>query len=223
MGIGGVRAACVAIAGLLLVTVTAGCDSDSSSPKGPKVGGTATARGPVAWPAPEADQVAQLADAAEATLETHETLIHHAHTHLDVFVHGDHRVVPAGIGIVITDPAVRTFEELTGTSYGGIAGCDQPCISPLHTHDASGVVHTESATEEDRVLGQFFREWNVRLDDRCVGEFCAPGTSILVFVDGEEVPLASAADLPLTNGKEIAIVIGDLPDRIPSEGDFSAA
>ena len=53
--------------------------------------------------------------------------------------------VPAGIGIDIADPDVRRFEDPTAP-YGGIKGCRKPCISPLHTHDASGIIHTESAS-----------------------------------------------------------------------------
>jgi hypothetical protein len=222
------RRARVALALVALVAITA-CssgskdDSDDAKDSGPAIGGSAVARGPEAWPAPPSDQVGALTEEAGLALEVKETLIHHVHAHLDVFIDGEHRKVPAGIGIVIADPGVRRFDDLAGTSYGGIEGCATPCISPLHTHDASGVVHTESATAEDNTLGQFFTEWDVRLDATCVGDFCTPDTSIEVYVDGKEVPLADAADIPLTDQKEIAIVIGDPPDRIPSEGDFSGA
>lgn len=36
-----------------------------------------------------------------------------------------------------------------------------PCISPLHTHDTTGSLHTESATAVPNRLGQFFTEWGV--------------------------------------------------------------
>ena len=39
--------------------------------------------------------------------------------------------------------------------------CDKPCISPLHTHDVTGIIHTESSTHKDNTLGQLFVEWNV--------------------------------------------------------------
>ena len=74
-----------------------------------------------------------------------EFLAHHVHAHLDVFVDGKPITVPAGIGIKIDDPHVRRFDEPDGSvAYGGIDLCNEPCISPLHTHDASGVLHTES-------------------------------------------------------------------------------
>jgi hypothetical protein len=172
------------------------------------------------WPAPP-DAMAQ-ARAAGLVPEDAERLEHHVHAHLDVFIDGDHVVVPAGIGINIDDPAVKDFTVDGAPAYGGInPPCDQPCISPLHTHDITGVLHTESATDVDNTLGQFFTEWNVRLDTNCVGDYCSPATTIAVHVDGNPVALAEAAAIPLTDGKEIAIVIGTPPAEVPSTGDFS--
>src|SRR4051794_2310280 len=102
---------------VMAVTVIAACSSggnssgssNSSSTTGTKVGGIAAAGGPLAWPAPPADQVAPLTAAAGLQLETAESLAHHVHAHLDVFIDGAHRTVPGGLGIVITDPAVHTF------------------------------------------------------------------------------------------------------------------
>ena len=64
------------------------------------------------------------------------------HSQLDVFVNGKRVVVAAGIGINIKDPGVKTFRDTPDGSkaYGGIEGCDEPCISPLHTHDNTGIV-----------------------------------------------------------------------------------
>ena len=213
---------------LMALTLIVGCGDDDDSDEGAAterdgIGGIAEAGGPVAWPAPPADQVAQLASDAGVPLETREHLAHHAHAHLDVFVDGEHRTVPAGLGIVITDAGVKTFDDPGGTGYGGIEGCDQPCISPLHTHDVTGIIHTESPTRQDNTLGQLFRLWDVRLDESCIGDYCAPATSIKVYVDGVEETLARSASIPLTDGTEIAIVIGDPPSRIPDSADFSAA
>jgi hypothetical protein len=107
--------------------------------------------------------------------ERKEHLTYHVHAHLDVFVDGEPIAVPARIGINIHDPEVRRFEEPDGSiGYGGIEGCRKPCISPLHTHDGTGIIHTESATPEPNTLGQFFTEWGVRLSESCVGEYCDP-------------------------------------------------
>lgn len=60
----------------------------------------------------------------------------HIHQHLDLYVDGRKVPVPAGIGI---HPAVE--------------------FAPLHTHDASGVIHVESPTVRTYTLGQFFAVW----------------------------------------------------------------
>jgi hypothetical protein len=46
-------------------------------------------------------------------------------------------------------------------------------------------LHTESAVTSPNTLGQSFTEWDVALDAGCVGDYCAPETTIEVFVDGE--------------------------------------
>jgi hypothetical protein len=169
------------------------------------------------WPAPP-DPMDRVV-AAGLVPETHETLQHHVHAHLDVFVDGIPQTVPAGVGIDIDDPAVNHDRNILGQdSYGGISvPCEKPCISPLHTHDTTGTLHTESAVEVDNTLGQFFVEWGVRLDGECVGEFCAPEWPIEVYVDGATVPTDRTLNLiGLTDRREIAIVIGRPPAVIPS-------
>jgi hypothetical protein len=178
------------------------------------------ARGAAPWPAP-ADPL-RLTFAAGLQPERKETLIHHVHSHLDVFVNGAPVIVPAGIGINIHDPAVKRFKAPDGsTAYGGIQLCDRPCISPLHTHDDSGILHTESASAVPNRLGQFFTEWAVRLSRACVGGYCRP-VSIQIFVNGKRYSDDPRAIL-LTDHKEIAIVIGTPPKRIPTRADFSNA
>ncbi|MEA2827707.1 MAG: hypothetical protein QOG43_2146 [Actinomycetota bacterium] len=158
--------------------------------------------------------------AAGLVPETHETLQHHVHAHLDVFVDGVTYTVPAGIGIRIDDPAVHSAVNVLGqASYGGISvPCETPCISPLHTHDTSGTLHTESAVDVDNTLGQFFVEWGVKLDGQCVGEYCSPQTPVAVYVDGQPVATDGAAvnGIALLDRREIAIVIGTPPAAIPS-------
>ena len=174
-----------------------------------------------AWPRPP--QTAELAAAAGLELHTVEHLDYHVHAHLDVFVDGEPVEVPAAIGIVIDDPAVQEFPSAFGTDYGGIdpeKGCKHPCISPLHTHAADGVLHTESAVTSPNTLGQFFTEWGVLLDAECVGDYCAPEAAIEVVIDGEPYE-GNPADIELVDRREIAIVVGRPPDDVPSEFDFS--
>jgi hypothetical protein len=154
--------------------------------------------------------------------ERREMLQVHRHSHLDVFFNGNSVTVPAGVGIDISDPGVRFFDEPSGPAYGGIEECVNPCISPLHTHDETGILHTESASDDLSTLGQFFVEWGVRLDDDCVGDYCSPATDIAVYVDGDRFP-GNPADIQLTDQTEIAIVIGSPPEHIPDDADFSQA
>jgi hypothetical protein len=165
------------------------------------------------WPAPS--NPLELAVRAGLEPEKKESLTYHVHAHLDVFVDGTVVLVPAGIGINIQDPGVKKSDYLGTTAYGGIAGCSTPCISPLHTHDESGILHTESATPTPHRLGQFFIEWGVLLTNSCVGQFCEPAKSIHVYADGR-LQKSDSSQIALTDHLEIAIVIGATPAHIPS-------
>lgn len=110
----------------------------------------------------------------------------HIHQHLDILVNGKPVTVAAGIGI---NPIARF-------------------ISPLHTHDVSGVIHVESDIVRDFTLGQFFDVWGVRFSKNCVGGYCAKGTDTLrVFVNGEAVS-GDPRSLVLREHQEIAVIYG---------------
>lgn len=174
----------------------------------------------VLWPAPP-DPLERTV-AAGLQPQRKEFLIHHAHAHLDILVDGKPIVVPAGIGINIDDPEVQRFEDPDGAvAYGGITRCRKPCISPLHTHDATGIIHTESKSPKPNTLGQFFTEWGVGLSESCVGEHCSPD-GIAFYVNGKPYQQDPRA-IELTDRKEIAIVIGTPPSHIPKTADFSKA
>lgn len=174
----------------------------------------------IRWPAP-ADPLHR-AVLAGLEPERAESLDFHVHAHLDVFVNGRPVTVPAGIGINTKDPGVKRFPTEDGsTGYGQIDGCDTPCISPLHTHDRTGILHTESATPAPNTLGQFFTEWGVKLSRSCVGGLC-PKHGVHVYVDGRRFTAPPTA-IRLTDGREIAIVVGTPPKRIPKSADFSGA
>ena len=210
--------AAVGVALLLAACSSPVTPSGSSSSGVPAAPPAATpALGGVPWPAP-ADPLA-LTRAAGLEPERSETLTFHVHAHLDVFVNGEKVFIPAGIGIEIHDPGVNAVETSRGFSYGGIKGCSNPCISPLHTHDPNGVIHTESATVRPNRLGQFFTEWGVRLDSSCVGGYCSPAARVLVLVDGNRYS-GNPADIELGDQEEIAVVIGSTPSQVPSSYDF---
>ena len=170
------------------------------------------------WPAPS-DPLG-LTRRAGLAPETHETLVFHVHAHLDVFVDGQPVQVPAGIGINIADPAVHTEGEGADRTYGGISpACKQVCISPLHTHDTSGVLHTESASATPNTLGQFFTEWGVPLSASCVADHCG---QVAVYVDGKR-RTSDPTTVQLLDHEEIAVVVGRPPANVPSTADFSKA
>jgi hypothetical protein len=207
-----------AIAIVFLVGVLAACGSSSKQTK-TIVAPAASASDPTPYPAPSNPMA--LAAKAGLVPEDAEQLQYHVHSHLDVFVDGTHIIVPAGLGIDITNPRVHTFVEGGVKSYGGIAvPCASPCISPLHTHDITGVLHTESATHKDNTLGQLFIEWNVRLTPTCFGNDCAPAKPVAFYVDGAKFT-GDPTTIALSNLKEIAIVVGTPPAQIPNSFDQS--
>ena len=125
----------------LCLLLLAACGGGSSSSDNSKPSAAASDLEVPSWSRP-ADPMS-LAREAGLMPDTKEYLTYHVHAHLDVFVNGHPVEIPAGIGIEITDPAVEKF----GSGYGGIPeeGCEQVCISPLHTHDPDGVIHIEGA------------------------------------------------------------------------------
>jgi hypothetical protein len=207
------------LAGILVFAI-AGCFDAAVRSPAPTGSGSASpaVEAVVLWPAPP--NPLELTVAAGLEPAPKEFGTHHVHAHLDVFVDGKPIVVPAGIGINTEDPEVRSFEEPDGSvSYGGIELCSAACISPLHTHFETGILHTESASPEPNTLGQFFTEWGVALDDSCVGDYC-DADSIAIYVNGEAFSGDPRA-IELTDQKQIAIVIGTPPAEIPSTADFS--
>jgi hypothetical protein len=172
------------------------------------------------WPGPS-DPMGLTADAG-LTPTDREYLVTHTHSHLDVFVDGTRIVIPAGIGIDVGAEGVTETptDDGTATEYG-VAACDAPCISPLHTHIPDGILHTESdePNQEPYTLGQFFTQWGLRLDENCVGEYCRDKTSIAVYLNGEQHE-GDPAQIELTSHLEVAVVIGRPPVTIPSEHQF---
>jgi hypothetical protein len=120
----------------------------------------------------------------------------HIHQHLDVFVNGKKVSVPALIGI---------------DSNAGF-------LTELHTHDASGVLHVESATNRNYVLGQMFGEWGVKLTRRCLGSYC---TGVKWWVNGRKMT-GNPAQLILKAHQEIVLAVGKAPFTIPSSYKFPA-
>ncbi|MBV8385174.1 MAG: hypothetical protein JOZ68_13075 [Acidimicrobiia bacterium] len=169
--------------------------------------------GPAPWPRPD-DAIQRVAAAGLPAFKS-EQLFYHVHAHLDVYVDGHATVVPAGLGIGGDPNAV--VQTQNGQLVAGLVGgkCSQPCISPLHTHDESGVLHVENDKERQINLGQLFTEWGVRFTTDCVGSYCAPDKPYKVYVNGQPFT-GDASTVVLKNLEEIAVVIGTPPATIPN-------
>jgi hypothetical protein len=104
-------------------------------------GGGSSASGGSSTPA--SAELVRNTKAAGVPLLDEEGLATHTHTTLKVIVNGKQKQVPAGIGIDV----------------------DAGKIAALHTHDTSGLVHLESAKENDSfTLGQFLTVWGMPKD-----------------------------------------------------------
>ena len=207
----------VVLLACILALAACGGSSKKSSTSSP----TSGAAGTSVYFAPLPPNPMALARVAGLVPETAERLQYHVHAHLDIFVNGQAKLIPGGIGIQINDPAVHSGTVSNLPAYGGInPPCANPCISPLHTHDVTGILHTESATRKYNTLGQLFIEWDVRLTPSCVDTYCEPKTPIAVYVNGAR----SAGDpraIPLSNFQQITIVIGTPPAQIPNTGNWN--
>ncbi|MEU4678957.1 hypothetical protein [Micromonospora sp. NPDC023737] len=136
------------------------------------------------WPTP--DDATNRVEAAGLPMLGTEGTIEHIHAHLDVIVDGKPVTVPAQIGI----------DEASGQ------------ISPLHTHDTTGVLHVESPVKADFSLGQFFTEWQVALSENQVGGLTAGDGKVLrAYVNGKAYS-GNPAGIVLHAHDEIALVYG---------------
>ncbi len=118
---------------------------------------------------------------------TAEGTVLHIHQHLDIIINGQAVPVPAEIGI--------------GSSF----------ISPIHTHDTSGVLHVESPVVKDFKLSQFFQEWGVDFNNNCIGTNCADAThKLVVGVNGS--PVSDVTNIVLKAHDEIEVWYGNKTD-----------
>jgi len=196
-----VAAVAVALAGSALVVVeTSSGGSSAGPPSVPPDRLPGQLVGPAPWSANVRLLRRRLAAIGLPALDAEGTALH-IHQHLDIYVNGRRVPLPAGIGI----------DELDGF------------ISPLHTHDTSGVIHVESPKVETFTLGQFFAVWGVRLTPRCLGGYCSDGArAVRVYAGGRRIS-GDPRRLPLAAHQEIVVTYGtpgQLPKRLPSRYDF---
>jgi hypothetical protein len=127
--------------------------------------------------------------------QTSEQTVFHIHTHLTIFVNGQQRQVPAGIGIpnaVAQQTQVGPFVD-SGT-----------CFYWLHTHAADGIIHIESPVQRTYRLGEFFDEWRQPLGPSQVGS--AHG-KVTVIVNGQ-VFKGNPRDVPLGSHENLQVEVG---------------
>jgi hypothetical protein len=127
--------------------------------------------------------------------QTAEQTVFHIHTHLTIFVHGQQRQVPAGIGI--------PHAVAQQTSAGPFVDSGS-CFYWLHTHAADGIIHIESPEQRTFTLGDFFDEWNQPLSAGQVGP--AKG-AVTVIVNGK-VWTGSPRNVPLGSHENLQVEVG---------------
>lgn len=127
--------------------------------------------------------------------DPHEQLTYHIHSHLAIFVNGQPRQVPGGIGIPNAVPQA---------AKGGSFIYSGKCLYFVHTHTPDGVIHVESPVVKTYTLGEFFDEWQQPLSTSQVGPAKGNVTAIVNGVvyrgDPRDIPLGSHEDIQLEVG-----------------------
>jgi hypothetical protein len=204
MLIGGAVAAVVAAVVVIVVIAGSGGDGGSKSAASTVAPDTAASTlpgaqtGPPPWNA-GTDQLQERLQALNLPALPAEGTVVHIHQHLDLYVDGKHVTVPALIGI------------------------GQTFISPLHTHDTSGVLHVESDKQRSFTLGQVFGVWGVPLSANQIGGLQAGGAKQLrAWVNGN--PFAGdPSTIGLASHEEIVLAYGtaaQTPKPVPSRFAF---
>jgi hypothetical protein len=184
---------------ILLCTLIVMAPAQTAEPADPSSNLPGMWTGPLPWPRETAHLRERLQLIALPALTAEGNALH-THQHIDIFINGASVTVPANIG-------VNEFERF---------------ISPLHTHDETGIIHVESDEIRDFNLGQFFDVWGVRLSRECLGGYCvSAGNSLRLYLNGKMVSGDPRA-LVLRDQQEIALVYGPADSKItiPSRYNF---
>lgn len=160
------------------------------------------ANGPEGAPIPNGPALATTAHAAsgqsvdQISCSTTEQLAFHVHSHLTVFVNGQVRQVPYGIGIA---PPRQLQQTAQGAFVTGGS-----CLYWLHTHAADGIIHIESPVHRTFTLGDFFDVWGQPLGPDQLGPVQGKVTA---FYDGK-VYLGNPRAIPLGAHTQIQLDVG---------------
>lgn|ERR1017187_90154 len=130
---------------------------------------------------------------------TKESVKYHVHVHVAIYVKGQMRRLPAGIGI--TQPQLEVHDSAGVFKDVGL----YDCLYWLHTHVADGIIHVEAPAKQSFTLGQFFDIWNQPLGPNQVGP--AKG-KVVVFENGKQLD-ANPRSTPLIPHASIQIDVGN--------------
>ena len=151
--------------------------------------------------APAASQVSPDEDVDGIKCERNAKLVFHEHVHLTVFVGGEQRAVPAGIGIWPKIGPENYRPSPIGPQFGETPA---NCITWLSTRYADGLIHVESSEERSFVLGDFFTVWGQPLGRDRVG----PAEGDVTAVVNRKVWNGDPADIPLNGHDQIQLQVG---------------
>ena len=164
-------------------------------------------KGPEGVPVPTGPKLATLLNAATGQTidgvqcQAGEQTKVHVHTHLTIFVNGQARVMPYGVGV----PGFQAVQ----TAQGPFVETGS-CFYWLHVHANDGIVHIESPSmTQSFTLGQLFDEWGIPLSTTQVGP--ATGKVTVFFTSPGKKPGIYAGDprnLPLGDHYQIQLDVG---------------
>lgn len=99
------------------------------------------------------------ADVREMNIR-HENLALHIHPTLTILIDGEKQSIPANIGV------------------------EGRTMRPIHTHDATGILHIEAPCQREFRLGEFFEVWGRQFSSNCIFDNC--NGEISMTVNGKE-------------------------------------
>jgi hypothetical protein len=115
----------------------------------------------------------------------------HIHSNLQIVANGQKVLVPANVGIDFA----------------------KNCMSSVHTHDDTGIIHVEAPVKKDFTLGDFFYKWNKPFSNTQIMDFQVDAEhGLKVFVNGVEN--TEFTDLIMQDEQNIVIVYYNLKDGI---------
>jgi hypothetical protein len=132
--------------------------------------------------------------------QSQEQVLFHIHAHLAVYVDGQPRRIPEGIGIA---PPRQVAQSAEGPFVTGGS-----CFYWLHSHTPDGVIHIESPVPRTYTLGNYFDIWGQPLSRNRVGP---AGGVVTAYLNGQRfagdprsIPLNAHAVVQLDVGSNVA-------------------